>query len=232
MTISDRVQAVRERLAAACARAGRDPADVTLVAATKTRSPEELLAALHAGLTDFGENYVQELLSKRSALDSLGALSVSWHMIGHLQRNKVKYLAPGVALIHSVDNLPLAQEIAKRAAPTGRRQPVLLEVNIAGEDSKTGVAPDQVGALAALVAALPQVDLQGLMCMPPYSDDPETSRPHFRALATLAAALVQAGLPPPTMRHLSMGMSGDYEVAVEEGATLVRLGTVLFGPRA
>jgi pyridoxal phosphate enzyme (YggS family) len=161
-------------------------------------------------------------------------------MIGHLQRNKVKYLVSGdargraLALIHSVDNLPLAQEIDRRAAEDGSvgyRQPVLLEVNIAGEDSKTGVAPAQVAVLAAQVAALPHVDLQGLMCLPPYGPDPEDSRPHFRALADLAAALAQSGLPPGTLRHLSMGMSGDYEVAVEEGATLVRLGTVLFGPR-
>jgi pyridoxal phosphate enzyme (YggS family) len=245
MTISDRVQAVRERLAAACARSGRPLADVTLVAATKTRSAEELAAAVRAGISDLGENYVQELLAKRAALcadtlDSLGPFSVSWHMIGHLQRNKVKYLVPGgrggaLALIHSVDNLPLAQEIDRRAREAGReryRQPVLLEVNIAGEDSKTGVAPAAAAALAEQVAALEQVELQGLMAMPPYSEDPRESRPHFRALARLAAGLVQSGLPAGTMRHLSMGMSGDFEVAVEEGATLVRLGTVLFGPRA
>jgi pyridoxal phosphate enzyme (YggS family) len=240
MTICDRVQAVRERLGAACARSGRSPADVTLVAATKTRSAAELAAAIQAGISDLGENYAQELLAKRAALDSLGGFSVSWHMIGHLQRNKVKYLVSGdargraLALIHSVDNLPLAQEIDRRAAEDGSvgyRQPVLLEVNIAGEDSKTGVAPAQVAVLAAQVAALPHVDLQGLMCLPPYGPDPEDSRPHFRALADLAAALAQSGLPPGTLRHLSMGMSGDYEVAVEEGATLVRLGTVLFGPR-
>jgi hypothetical protein len=237
MTISDRVPEVRERLAAACARSGRSLAEVTLVAATKTRSAEELAAAVSAGITDLGENYVQELLAKRGALDSLGAFSVSWHMIGHLQRNKVKYLVPGgaLALIHSVDNLPLAQEIDRRAGAAGPeacRQPVLLEVNIAGEDSKTGALPERVAALAEQVAALPHVALQGLMCMPPYSDDPEESRPHFRALAALAAALVGSGLPAATMRHLSMGMSGDYEVAVEEGATLVRLGTVLFGARS
>jgi pyridoxal phosphate enzyme (YggS family) len=233
MTIADRVQAVRERLAGACERSGRSLAEITLIAATKTRGVEELVAVLEAGVTDLGENYVQELLAKRSAIDRLGGFSVSWHMIGHLQRNKVKYLVPGVALIHSVDSLRLAQEIDSRAAGQGSlRQPVLLEVNIAGEDSKTGVAPAEVAALAEQVAQLPHLDLQGLMCLPPYSDDPEDSRPHFRAMAALAASLRQRGLPPQAMRHLSMGMSGDYEVAVEEGATLVRLGTVLFGPRS
>ena len=231
MTISDRVQAVRERLAVAAARSGRSPEDVTLIAATKTRSVEEIAELVGCGVGDLGENYVQELVGKRGAIDSLGGLSVSWHMIGHLQRNKVRYLVPGVALIHSVDNLPLAQEIDRRAAQSGQRQPVLLEVNIAGEDTKTGVAPAEVAALAAAVVELPHVELQGLMGMPPYSDDPEESRPHFRALAALAASL-EGELAPGAMRHLSMGMSGDYEVAVEEGATLVRLGTVLFGPRA
>ncbi len=231
MTISDRVQAVRERLAAAGERCGRSPADVVLIAATKTRSPEEVSAVLESGVTELGENYVQELVTKRAAIDRLGQFSVSWHVIGHLQRNKVKYVVPGMALIHSVDNLPLAQEIEKRAAQADLRQPVLLEVNIAGEDSKTGIEPAQVAELAEAVMALGHVDLQGLMCMPPYSDSPEDSRPHFRALAALAERLVRGGLPREAMRHLSMGMSGDYEVAVEEGATLVRLGTVLFGPR-
>ncbi len=230
MTIVERVQAVRERLASACARSGRSITEVTLIAATKTRTVQEVAAVLAAGVTDLGENYVQELLAKRTAIDRQGGLSVSWHIIGHLQRNKVKYVVPGVALIHSLDSLRLAQEIDRQAARAERRQPVLLEVNIAGEDSKTGVAPAQVGALAAEVAQLPHLELQGLMCMPPYSHDPEASRPHFQALAALAE-LLAANLPPGAMRHLSMGMSGDYEVAAEEGATLVRLGKVLFGPR-
>ena len=232
MTISDRVQAVRERLAAACERSGRLPAEVTLIAATKTRTPEEVLAVAEAGVTEMGENYVQEMAAKRAAIDRLGQVSVSWHMIGHLQRNKVKYVVPGLALIHSVDNLPLAQEIARRAAAARVRQPVLLEVNLAGEDSKTGIEPGRAAELAEAVAALGHVDLQGLMCMPPYSADPEDSRAHFRALAALAEGLVAAGLPRESVRHLSMGMSGDYEVAVEEGATLIRLGTILFGPRS
>lgn len=231
MSSADRVQAVRERLAAACQRCGRSPAEVTLIAATKTRTPQEVLAVAQAGVVHLGENYVQEMVAKRAAIDRLGPVSVSWHMIGHLQRNKVKYVVPGVALIHSVDSLALAQEIHRRAVAGGVRQPVLLEVNLVGEDSKTGIAPGQVPELAAAVVGMEGLELQGLMCMPPYSEDPEASRPHFRALAGLARDLVAGGFPRESLRHLSMGMSGDFEVAMEEGATLVRLGTILFGPR-
>lgn len=230
-TIAQRLREVTQRVEAACRRSGRDPGSVLILAATKTRTPEELLAALEAGLTHFGENYVQELLAKREAIDKAGYTNVSWHMIGHLQRNKVKYLVPGVALIHSLDSVALAEEIEKRATRAGVRQPVLLEVNLAAEATKSGISPQELPALAERVLELPHLDLQGLMAMPPYSEDPEDSRPHFQALRALAESLRSAGVPAENLRHLSMGMSGDYEVAIEEGATIIRLGTVLFGPR-
>ena len=231
-TIAERVAEVQERLAQAAGRAGRSPKAVTLVAAAKTRTPEEVAEVIRAGLTHIGENYVQELLATREAIDKMDLPAVTWHVIGHLQRNKVKYLQPAPALIHSLDSLALAQEIDRRAGEGGTRQGVLLEVNLAGEETKSGVSPAEVEALATRVLELPHLELQGLMAMPPYTEDPETSRPHFRRLRALAEELASQGLPPENLRHLSMGMSGDYEVAVEEGATLVRLGTILFGPRA
>jgi PLP dependent protein len=230
--VSTSVIRVRERVEAACARSGRDSSEVTLIAAGKTRSPAEMLAAFRAGITHFGENYVQEMLAKRAVIDKEAGSSVTWHLIGHLQRNKVKHAIPGMALIHSVDSVGLAQEIEKRAAAVSSRQPVLLEVKVAAEDSKFGLSPAEVAATAEVVASLPHLELQGLMTMPPYSPNAEESRPHFRQLAQLLVQLKDQGLLSAPVQHLSMGMSGDFEVAIEEGATLIRLGTVLFGPRS
>ena len=210
---------------------GRSPEAVTLLAATKTRTIPEMIEVVEAGVAHLGENYVQELVAKKEQLDAAGYRHVSWHAIGHVQRNKVRYIAPFCTLIHSLDSLRLAQEIDGRAAALGRVQPVLIEVNVTGEQTKFGVAPGEVAPLARQVAELAHLELQGLMTMPPYSDDSEASRPHFQKLRCLAEQLRESDLPPAAMHHLSMGMSGDYEVAVEEGATLVRLGTVLFGPR-
>ncbi len=229
--IAARWRSVVERVEAAAQRSGRDPQDVTIVAVTKTHPPEVILPAVQAGATDLGENYVQELIAKRDRLEELGAGHVRWHFIGHLQRNKVKYLAPFCFLIHSVDRERLAAEIEKRAAAIGRQQPVLIEVNISGEQTKFGIAPENVIELARYVLKLEHVQLCGLMTMAPYSDDPETSRPIYRALRELRDRLVEEGIPPENMRHLSMGMTQDFEVAVEEGATIVRIGTAIFGPR-
>ncbi len=229
--ISQHLTQIRQRIAAACRRAGRQPEQVTILAATKTRSVREVRAAVEAGISHVGENYVQELLTKKEHLDQAGHTDVAWHVIGHLQRNKVKYVASFCHLIQSVDSIRIAREISKRARQADRTQPVLIEVNISGEDTKFGIRPEEVAQLAAQVVQLDNIQLQGLMTMPPYSDDPEDSRPHFQKLAALSQQLTDGGLPPATMRHLSMGMSGDYEVAVEEGAAIVRLGTVLFGRR-
>ncbi len=229
--IADRWRAVDERIQAACERTGRSRQEVLVVAVTKTHPPDVVIEAAQIGLEHFGENYVQELVAKREVVEGQLGRAVNWHFIGHLQRNKAKYLVDFCYLIHAVDSAKLGDEIEKRAARAGRRQPVLIEVNISGEASKFGVAPQDVKPLAEHLLELEHVELQGLMTMAPYSDDPETSRPIYAQLRELAEQLVDEGLPRQNMRELSMGMTQDFEVAVEEGATIVRIGTAIFGPR-
>jgi hypothetical protein len=227
MAIAERWQAVRARVDEACAKAGRDPKTVTIVAVSKTHPAAAVREAAAAGATDFGENYAQELVAKREACGELPG--ARWHFIGRLQRNKAKLVAGRVALVHAVDSLELAEELARRAHGAGQLQPILIAVNIAGEATKGGVAPDGAGALAAAIARVPGVRLDGLMTMPPPSDDPEASRGSFLALRALRGRLEQelgAALPA-----LSMGMSGDYEVAIACGATHVRIGSAIFGER-
>lgn len=220
--IADNWRAVRARVDAACERAGRAPGEVVVVAVSKTHPVEAVREAAAAGATDFGENYAQELAAKRAA-----AGDVRWHFIGRLQRNKAKLVAGQVALIHAVDTVELAQELAKRAS--GAVQPVLLSVNVAGETTKGGAELAGTAALARGIAAVGGVRLDGLMTMPPPSDDPEASRPVFSALRELRDRLQQdLGAPLPV---LSMGMSGDFEVAIACGATHVRIGTAIFGSR-
>jgi pyridoxal phosphate enzyme (YggS family) len=224
--IAERWQATRARVAAACERAGRSPDEVTIVAVSKTHPAEAVRAAVAAGVRDLGENYAQELAAKRAACGELPG--VRWHFIGRLQRNKAKLVAGQVALVHALDSAELAAELARRAA--GAVQPVLISVNVAGEATKGGVAPEAASALAAAVREVPGVRLDGLMTMPPPSDDPEASRAAFLALRALRDRLQQElGAPLPV---LSMGMSGDYEVAIACGATHVRIGTAIFGARA
>lgn len=229
-SITARFEEVRQRIGAAAARAGREPDDVTLVTVTKTRTLDEIEQAIGAGATDLGENYVQELVAKREALMQRGHEAVRWHAIGHLQRNKVKYLVPLCHLIHSVDSARLADAIEARAAQHDRRQGVLIEVNAAGEASKFGVSPEEAGRLAQHVAGLAHVDLRGLMTMTPYGAGADESRRCFSALRELAEKLGRE-LPAGAMAELSMGMTQDYEHAVLEGATIVRVGTAIFGAR-
>lgn len=229
-SITAQFEEVRQRIGAAATRVGREPDDVTLVTVTKTRTPDEIEQAISAGATDLGENYVQELVAKREALVQRGHEAVRWHAIGHLQRNKVKYLAPLCHLIHSVDSARLADEIEARAAQHDRRQGVLIEVNAAGEASKFGVSPGEAGGLAQHVAGLAHVDLRGLMTMTPYGAGADESRRWFSALRELAEKLGRE-LPAGAMAELSMGMTQDYEHAVVEGATIVRVGTAIFGAR-
>ena len=207
---------IAERLAAI--RAGL-PAGITLVAVSKTQPPEAIREAYAAGQRDFGENYAQEWRAKADALADLTELR--WHFIGGLQTNKVKYLAGRVHAVHTVDRPELARELSKRCEARAARLKVFLEVNVAGEASKEGCAPAEVPALAAAVRALPALDLAGLMCIPPAEGDP---RPHFQLLRRLRDELGLA--------ELSMGMSGDWQAAVEEGSTLVRIGTAIFGARS
>ena len=216
--------AIKARVAAAATNAGRDPASVTIVAVSKHHPAEAVRAAVAAGVADVGENYVQELLGKRLEASSA---ELAWHFIGRLQSNKVRAIAGAVTLIHAVESLALAQEIAKRSSVP---QPILIAVNVAGEQSKGGVSPAATLELARAVLALPQLALRGLMTMPPPADDDaEAVRPYFAALRTLRDELEQQlGHPLPV---LSMGMSGDFEVAIGEGATHVRIGTAIFGER-
>jgi pyridoxal phosphate enzyme (YggS family) len=222
-TIAERWAAVRAHVAAACERAGRAPSDVTIVAVSKTHPASAIREAAAAGATDFGENYAQELATKQAELASAVP---RWHFIGRLQRNKAKLVAGKVALVHAVDSEELAAELAKRAAEL---QPILLSVNLAAETTKGGVTAETAPVLAQRIAALANVRLDGLMTMPPPSDDPEASRPVFEALRELRDRIAGAlGRPLPV---LSMGMSGDYEVAIQCGATHVRIGTAIFGRR-
>jgi pyridoxal phosphate enzyme (YggS family) len=230
VTIADNWREVRERVAAACRTAGRDPGEVTIIAVSKTHPASAVLEAAAAGATDFGENYAQELVAKRAecppkvepgGLAPTGGV-IRWHFIGRLQRNKAKLVAGQVALVHAVDSVELAAELGKRA---GGVQPVLLAVNVAGEDTKGGVTQAAAPELARAIARTPGVRLDGLMTMPPPDEDP---RPHFDALRALRDRLAGELGPLPV---LSMGMSGDFEAAIACGATHVRIGTAIFGVR-
>jgi len=225
--IAGRFAALRARVEAAARRAGRDPASVRIVGAAKKQPPERVAAAVRAGLRDVGENYVQEAAAKRVAVEALVgpqlAASLQWHGIGHLQRNKAREAVACFGWLHAVDGARLATELDRRAAEAGRRITVLMQVNLSGEATKSGVAADVLPALLDAVHGLANLRVVGLMTMPEPAPDPEAARPVFARLRALAAA---AALP-----ELSMGMSDDFEVAVEEGATLVRIGTALFGAR-
>jgi len=222
--IADRWREVGERVAAACARAGRDPSSVTIVAVAKTHPAAAVAEAIAAGVTDVGENYAQELVAKQAGVTA----PVRWHYIGRLQRNKAKLVAGKVALIHAVDSGELAAELDRRAAAAGAIQPVLIAVNVAGEDTKGGVTPAATAALIDAIAAHAHLRCDGLMTMPPPSDNPDDTRPHFAALRDLRDRLAAPARPLPV---LSMGMSGDFEAAIAEGATHVRIGTLIFGSR-
>jgi hypothetical protein len=230
VTIAERWRAVTARVAAACERAGRPAADVTIVAVSKTHPADAIREACAAGATDFGENYAQELAAKAAELAAgspAGAPALRWHFIGRLQRNKVRLVAGKVALIHAVDSADLAVEIARRA--DGAVRSILLAVNVGGEATKGGVTPDAAPPVARALAAVAGTSLDGLMTMPPPTDDPEASRPHFLALRALRDRLAdELGRPLPM---LSMGMSHDFEVAIACGATHVRIGTAIFGSR-
>jgi pyridoxal phosphate enzyme (YggS family) len=222
VSVSTNYHTVLERIAAACERSGRDAAAVTLVAVTKyapTAAVEELVALGHR---DFGENRPQQLLERASQFPP----DVNWHLIGPLQRNKARKLLPAAKLIHSVDNLRLLEALDRLAAELSLRPLLLLEVNVSGEASKHGFSPDELRAAWPAIVKFTRLDVAGLMTMAPATDDPETARPHFRSLRLLRDELAARG--PCPLPELSMGMSGDFDLAIEEGATLVRVGSVLF----
>lgn len=219
---------VRRKIDEACKRAGREPKEVTLISVGKTKPVEMLEEVYEAGSRDFGENKVQEMCDKIEVMPK----DINWHMIGHLQRNKVKYIVGKVSLIHSVDSLRLAEEIDVQAAKNGVDfVPILIEVNAAHEISKFGVSPDDVEQLVTEISELKHVRVKGLMTVAPYVDDPEENRPIFHKMKDLAVDIRNKNIDNVSMDILSMGMTNDYEIAVEEGATLVRVGTAIFGAR-
>lgn len=224
MEISARLDALRERIGEACRRAGRPVAGVRLVAVTKTRTVEEIAAAAEAGVTDVGENKVQEAEAKRGELTGL-----RWHLVGHLQKNKAKKALELFDLVHSLDSAELGRRLDKAAGEAGKVLPALVQVDLAGETTKFGVPEEELDATLGDLAELENLRLDGLMVLPPYRENPNDLRPYFQRLRELATRARDRGLIDGA--ELSMGMSHDFDIAIEEGATLVRVGTALFGPR-
>jgi PLP dependent protein len=226
--VAENAEIIKNRIREVSLRCGRNPEDVLLLGVSKTFGIDKIREAVSAGIFDIGENYTQELDAKHK---EFGDERVRWHFIGHLQSNKVKYIADYIHLIHSVDNDRVAEEIQKRAERSSRTVEVLIEVHSTDESTKFGVLPGQTLELVKRISIFDRVRIRGLMTMGPFSDDPDDSRPSFQMLASLAKRIGQEGIDNVTMQHLSMGMSHDFDVAIEEGATIVRIGTMLFGER-
>ena len=225
--LTENVIEVEKNIQAACDRAGRSREEVRLIAVSKTTPVSDIEEVLTTGILDYGENKVQELSDKYDVLPK----NIRWHMIGHLQRNKVKYLIGKTVLIHSVDSLRLAEQIEHEAAKADTIMNVLIEVNVAGEESKFGTTCNEAIELVRAVAALKHVKIKGLMTIAPFTDNPEDNRIYFKKLKQLSVDIKSKNIDNVDMDELSMGMTGDYEVAIEEGATMVRVGTGIFGER-
>jgi pyridoxal phosphate enzyme (YggS family) len=228
VSIADRLTEVRARISAAARSAGRDPATIRLIAVSKTAPIDAIREAWHAGQRDFGENRVQEGLQK---IATSADLEIRWHLVGHLQTNKARKAAAAFATIQSVDTVELLQKLDQAAADAGTRPELLIQVDLAGETTKFGAAPGDVPRLLDAASRLTAAKVVGLMTLPPAPDAPEEGRPWFRRLRDLRDGWLAAGVPGPMLRELSMGMSGDFEVAIQEGATMVRVGTSIFGSR-
>jgi pyridoxal phosphate enzyme (YggS family) len=229
VTIADRLAGIRERIAAAARSAGRDPSSIRLVAVSKTFPIDAIREAYAAGQREFGENRVQEALQK---IDAAADLDIKWHLLGHLQTNKTKKAAPAFSTIHSVDSVELLQKIDAAAADAGRTPELLIQVDLAGETTKFGVPPEDVPQLFDAAVRCRAARVAGLMTLPPIPESPENARPWFRRLRELRDEWLVAGVPPSMLAELSIGMSGDFEVAIQEGSTMVRIGTAIFGSRA
>ncbi len=227
MTIKERLTQIREKIEKAAQKAGRAPEEIKLLGASKTQPPEKIREAFEAGLSLFGENYVQEAKKKKEALKDL---PITWHLIGYLQRNKAKDAVKIFHMIETIDRKVIASELAKRVQKLGKTLPVLIEVNVGGEETKAGVLPEDLPFLIEHVLSLKELKLSGLMTIPPYREDPEEVRPFFARLRELRDEM-QEKFPEADLKELSMGMSHDFHIAIEEGATIVRVGTALFGPR-
>lgn len=225
--INENISKVRENIVKACEKAGRNPEEVTLIAVSKTKPVSAIEEALLSGTLDYGENKVQELCDKYDVLPK----NIRWHMIGHLQRNKVKYLVGKTYLVHSVDSLRLAEQIEKEFAKHNQVCDILVEVNIAQEESKFGINAKETEELIRKIAKFEHVRIKGLMTIAPYTEDPESNREYFREIKKLSVDIRDKNIDNVSMEVLSMGMTGDYMVAVEEGATMVRVGTGIFGER-
>ncbi|WP_122642743.1 YggS family pyridoxal phosphate-dependent enzyme [Luxibacter massiliensis] len=225
--IKEQLEVVEQKIQAACRRAGRERSEVTLIAVSKTKPVDLLKEAYDAGAREFGENKVQELMDKIDVLPE----DINWHMIGHLQTNKVKYIVSRTCLIHSVDSMKLAQAIDKEAAKKNCIAKVLVEVNVAGEESKFGLKVDEVVPFIEKAALLPNIKVCGLMTIAPFVEDPEENRPVFADLQKLSVDIRKKNIDNVNVSILSMGMTNDYEVAIEEGATMIRVGTGIFGAR-
>ena len=225
--VKENLKLVEENIEAACKRASRDPSEVTLIAVSKTKPVELIMEAYDAGIRDFGENKVQELLEKYDRCPQ----DIRWHLIGHLQTNKVKYIVDKVAMIHSVDSLKLAEEISRQAVKKNVSVDILVEVNIADETTKYGISYEECQDLVVAIIGLPNITVRGLMCIAPYTENSEENRKYFEKLCKLNVDIKQKMSNNTFTGVLSMGMTGDYEVAIEEGATYVRVGTGIFGER-
>ena len=221
------LEIIEENICKACKKAGRERSEVTLIAVSKTKPLEDLQAVYDLNIRDFGENKVQELTGKIESMPD----DIKWHMIGHLQRNKVKYIVDKVELIHSVDSLRLAEEISKQAIKKNVNVNILVEINIGDEESKFGISADEVKVLVRDIAKLDNIKVQGLMCVAPYVVDSEENRAFFHKIKDLSVDIASKNIDNVDMRILSMGMTNDFEVAIEEGATHVRVGTAIFGER-
>ncbi|MCH5249627.1 MAG: YggS family pyridoxal phosphate-dependent enzyme [Lachnospiraceae bacterium] len=228
MGIQENIKYVEERIKASCDKCGRNPEDVTLIAVSKTKPVSMLQEAYDYGCRDFGENKVQELVDKYEQMPK----DIRWHMIGHLQRNKVKYIVDKVYLIHSVDSLRLAEEISKEAGKKGVGVSILVEVNVAGEESKFGTTSEEAYKLVEEIAQLPNIIIKGLMTIAPYVENSEENKQYFEKLRQIYVDIVDKNIDNVYMEELSMGMTGDYEVAITQGATYVRVGTGIFGERS
>ncbi len=225
--LKENLQQVQENIRSACARCGRSPSEVTLIAVSKTKPVEMIDEIYREGIIEFGENKPQELRDKFSHFPD----SLHWHMIGHLQTNKIKYIIDKACMIHSVDSVHLAQAIDREAEKHGIVMPVLVEVNVAGEESKFGLSPEAVIPFLEEISSLGHISVKGLMTIAPFTDNPEENRVHFRNLKKLSVDIAEKNIDNITMCNLSMGMTNDYEIAIEEGATMVRVGTGIFGER-
>ena len=227
MSIAENLREIDRRICEACERSGRRREDVTLIAVSKTKPVSMIEEAVSEGILDFGENKPQELRDKHDEMEK----NLRWHMIGNLQRNKVKYVVGRAVMIHSVGSLELAETIEKEAAKKDLKMPCLVEVNIAGEESKGGIRPEDAEEFVRSISTYPHLQVRGFMTIAPYVDDPELNRVHFRSLRNLAVDIAAKNIDNIMVNELSMGMTGDFEVAVEEGATMVRVGTGIFGER-